>query len=102
MTEKEVLFTKFFNDNFDIKSKNKLYTPIDYCRKRNFGNCGILGWISRWMKSAEKKRSAETEITEEYEDIETTILLPNKNGGGKYIIIIYLCIFINYVKIFYN
>ncbi|XP_060859807.1 uncharacterized protein LOC132936997 isoform X2 [Metopolophium dirhodum] len=76
MTEKEVLLTKFFNDNFAMKSRSELYTPIDYCRKRNFGKSGILAWILRAIKSSKK------EITKEYEDIAIIIEEPTKNGDA--------------------
>ncbi|XP_060868778.1 uncharacterized protein LOC132943725 [Metopolophium dirhodum] len=93
MTEKEVLFTKFFNDNFKIKFENNLYTPIDYCRERNFGKHGISGWISRLINFPEK------EITKKYNDIETTILLPNGNGGGS---IEYDCKYLKFDSVTFN
>ncbi|XP_060859263.1 uncharacterized protein LOC132936538 isoform X2 [Metopolophium dirhodum] len=77
MTEKEVLLARFYKDNFKMKSKNNLYSPIDYCRKRNFGKRGISGWISRLINSPEK------EITKECDDIVTDIIVPNENGVAK-------------------
>ncbi|XP_060856707.1 uncharacterized protein LOC132934426 [Metopolophium dirhodum] len=54
MTEKEVLLTEFFNDNFKMKSNSRRNTPNDYCHKNSIIGSGISAWMSRLFDSRER------------------------------------------------